>query len=128
MFACPFVFLFKCLNLQKQGHNITHLCAYCLMCGFSFSFLLKLMALRLVYLPHQHVFPVILMFYFYYNSLCGFQIGLAMLLEIWNECYCKTLFMFLQYPFLFFFFINVGVRANLRAPRLIPRALKLTTM
>jgi hypothetical protein len=122
MFACPFVFLFKCLNLQKQGHNITHWCAYCLMYGFSFSFLLKLMALRLVYLPHQHVFPVILMFYFYYNSLCGFQIGLAMLLEIWNECYCKTLFMFLQYP------INVGVRASLRAPRLIPQALKLTTM
>jgi len=25
----------------------------------------------------------------------------------------------------FFFFINVGVRASLRAPRLIPRALKL---
>jgi hypothetical protein len=26
------------------------------------------------------------------------------------------------------FFINVGVRVSLRAPRLIPRALKLTTM
>ena len=26
---------------------------------------------------------------------------------------------------MFFFFINVGVRASLRAPRLIPRALKL---
>jgi len=30
--------------------------------------------------------------------------------------------------FFFFFFIIVGVRASLRAPRLIPRALKLTTM
>jgi hypothetical protein len=28
----------------------------------------------------------------------------------------------------FFFWINVGVRANLRAPRLITRALKLTTI
>jgi hypothetical protein len=25
MLACPFVFLFKCLNLQKQGHNV-YLC------------------------------------------------------------------------------------------------------
>jgi hypothetical protein len=28
----------------------------------------------------------------------------------------------------FFYFINMGVRASLRAPCLIPRALKLTTM
>ena len=27
-----------------------------------------------------------------------------------------------------FFFINVGVRVSLRAPRLIPRGLKLTTI
>jgi hypothetical protein len=27
-----------------------------------------------------------------------------------------------------FFFINMGVRASLRVPRLIPRVLKLTTM
>ena len=30
--------------------------------------------------------------------------------------------------FFFFFKFNVGVRVSLRAPRLIPRALKLTTM
>ena len=53
----------------SEGHNVTHVCAYCLMCGFSFSLLLKLMALRLVYLPRQHVFSVILMFCFYYDSL-----------------------------------------------------------
>jgi len=29
---------------------------------------------------------------------------------------------------LFFFIINMGVRVNLRVPRLIPRALKLTIM
>ena len=30
--------------------------------------------------------------------------------------------------FFFFFYFNVGVRTSLRVPRLIPRALKLTTM
>jgi hypothetical protein len=30
--------------------------------------------------------------------------------------------------FFFFFEFNMGVRASLRAPRLIPRALKLTTI
>jgi len=50
----PFEFLLKCLNLQKQRHNV-----YSLMCGLSFSLLLKLMALRLGYLLHQHVFSVV---------------------------------------------------------------------
>jgi hypothetical protein len=33
-----------------------------------------------------------------------------------------------RYDFILFFFINMGVRASLRAPQLIPRALKLTTI
>ena len=34
----------------------------------------------------------------------------------------------LSFRYFFFFFFNVGVRASLRVPRLIPRALKLTTL
>jgi len=46
--------------------------------------------------------------------------------EIWQESPSRLLISFF---FLFFFLkFNVGVRASLRAPRLIPRALKLTTM
>ncbi|KAJ6950626.1 hypothetical protein NC651_004338 [Populus alba x Populus x berolinensis] len=82
--------------LCEPSRNNDFVCAYCLMCGFSFSFLLKLMALRLMYLPHHHVFSVILMFCFYYDSLYAFEIGLVMMLKIWNKCCCKTLYMFLQ--------------------------------
>jgi hypothetical protein len=55
-----------------------------------------------------------------------------MLLEIWNECCCKIIYMFLQthvliIPILsvFFFLATVGVRTSLRAPRLIPRGLEV---
>jgi hypothetical protein len=54
-----------------------------------------------------------------------------MLLEIWNECYCKIIYMFLQthvliIPILFFFFlVTVGVRTSLRALRLISRGLEV---
>ena len=41
----PFEFLLKCLNLQKQGHSVYSDVCLLLMCGLSFSFLLKLMAL-----------------------------------------------------------------------------------
>jgi hypothetical protein len=83
-----------CLPCEPSRNN-GFVWACCLMCGFSFSFLLKLMALRLVYLPHHHVFSVILMFCFYYDSLCGFEIGLVMMLKIWNKCYCLRFLFFL---------------------------------
>jgi len=66
----PFEFLLKCLNLQKQGHSVYSDVCLLLMCGLSFSFLLKLMALRLVYLMHQHVFSVSLMLCFY--CICSY--------------------------------------------------------
>jgi len=45
LFACPFVFLFQVSEPSKtKGIMFTHLCAYRLMCGFSFSsFLLRIL-------------------------------------------------------------------------------------
>ena len=59
----------------KNSIMSTHVCAYCLMCGLSFSFLPKLMALRLGYLLHHYVFCVTLMLCFYCISSCGFGNG-----------------------------------------------------
>jgi hypothetical protein len=49
-----------------------------------------------------------------------------MLLEIWNECYSKILYKFLQthvliIPIFFLFLLTEYVRASLCAPRLIPQ-------
>jgi hypothetical protein len=58
--------------------------------------------------------------------MCVFEKGFDLLI-LTSTClvYLFTLYI---YIYIYFFKFNVGVWTSLRAPRLIPRALKLTTM
>jgi hypothetical protein len=56
--------------------------------------------------------------------MCVFEKGFDLLI-LTSTC---LVYLFTLYIYIYFFKFNVGVWTSLRAPRLIPRALKLTTM